>query len=130
MSCFPRCKEICRPVFDQISWVVTAAVVAAAIGTPPTPWVAARFGAKQVLLASLAAFTIASFMIGLSGTLTEVVIWRILQALTGAPIIVLSQVFTLATYPEEKRGPALAIWSIGLTFGWVFAPAFGAYVSD
>ena len=115
---------------DQVSWVVTASVVAAAIGTPPTPWIAARFGAKNLLIASLVAFTVSSAMIGFSTTLTEVVVWRILQALTGAPIIVLSQVFTLATYPEEKRGPVLAIWSIGLTCGWVFAPAFGAYVAD
>ena len=115
---------------DQVSWIVTASVVAAAIGTPPTPWVAARFGAKQLLIASLICFTVASAMIGFSDTLAEVVVWRIIQAVTGAPVLVLSQTITLATYPEEKRGPVLAIWSIGLTCGWVFAPAIGAYVAD
>ena len=59
---------------DQISWVVTASVVAGAIGTPPTPWLAARFGAKQLFIASLIGFTASSAMIGLSNTLTEVVI--------------------------------------------------------
>ena len=115
---------------DQVSWIVTASVVALAIGTPPTPWIAARFGAKQLMIWSLVAFVLSSTMLGFSGTLTEVVIWRIIQALTGAPIIVLSQTITLATYPMEKRGPVMAIWSIGLTCGWVFAPAFGAYVAD
>lgn len=115
---------------DQVAWIVTASVVAAAIGTPPTPWIAARFGAKQLLMASLIAFTLSSAMIGFSTSLLEVVVWRIIQAVTGAPILVLSQTFTLSTYPEEKRGPVLAIWSIGLTCGWVFAPAIGAYVAD
>ena len=115
---------------DQVSWIVTASVVALAIGTPPTPWIAARFGNKQLMLGSLIAFVVSSTMLGFCGTLTEVVFWRIVQALTGAPIIVLSQTITLATYPMEKRGPVMAIWSIGLTCGWVFAPAFGAYVAD
>jgi len=115
---------------DQVAWIVTASVVAAAIGTPPTPWIAARFGAKQLLITSLTCFTLSSAMIGFSTSLPEVVIWRIIQAVTGAPILVLSQTFTLATYPEERRGPVLAIWSIGITCGWVFAPAIGAYVAD
>ena len=115
---------------DQVSWIVTASVVALAIGTPPTPWIAARFGAKQLMIGSLIAFVVSSTMLGFSGSLTEVVFWRIVQALMGAPIIVLSQTITLATYPMEKRGPVMAIWSIGLTCGWVFAPAFGAYVAD
>ena len=115
---------------DQVSWIVTASVVALAIGTPPTPWIAARFGTKQLMIGSLIAFVVSSTMLGFSGSLTEVVFWRIVQALTGAPIIVLSQTITLATYPMEKRGPVMAIWSIGLTCGWVFAPAIGAYVAD
>ena len=115
---------------DQVSWVVTASVVAAAIGTPPTPWLAGRFGAKQLFIGSLIAFTFSSAMIGLSNSLTEVVIWRILQALTGAPILALSQTFTLSVYPESHRAKVLAVWSIGLTCGWVFAPAFGAYLAD
>ena len=108
---------------DQVSWIVTASVVALAIGTPPSPWIAARFGAKQLMIGSLVCFVLSSAMLGFCSTLTEVVFWRIVQALTGAPIIVLSQTITLATYPMEKRGPVMAIWSIGLTCGWVFAPA-------
>ena len=115
---------------DQVSWIVTASVVALAIGTPPCPWIAARFGAKQLMIGSLVCFVLSSTMLGFCDTLTEVVFWRIVQALTGAPIIVLSQTITLATYPMEKRGPVMAIWSIGLTCGWVFAPAIGAYVAD
>ena len=115
---------------DQISWIVTASIVAGAIGTPPTPWLASRFGHRQLFLGSLVAFTISSTMIGFASSLSEVVIWRILQAATGAPLMALSQTFTLNLYPGDKRPFALAIWTIGLTCGWVFAPAVGAYLAD
>ena len=115
---------------DQVSWVVTAAVVAGAIGTPTTPWLAARFGAKQLLVFAISAFTFASVMIGTSETLGEVVFWRIAQAATGGPILALSQTFTLAIFSERERGKALAIWSMALTGGWVFAPVLGAYLAD
>ena len=114
---------------DQISWVVTAAVVAGAIGTPTTPWLAARFGAKQLLVVSIVAFTVASVMIGFSDSLEQVIAWRIAQALTGGPILALSQIFTLAVFTERERGRALAIWSMALTGGWVFAPVVGAYLA-
>jgi DHA2 family multidrug resistance protein len=115
---------------EQVSWVVTASVVAGAIGTPTTPWLAARFGAKQLLIGSLVLFTFASTMIGLSSTLPEVIIWRIIQSITGAPILALSQTFTLSAYPARYRSRVLAIWSAGLTCGWVFAPAIGAWLAD
>lgn len=115
---------------DQISWIITASVVAGAIGTPPTPWLASRFGHRQLFIGALVAFTVSSTMIGFSSTLTEVVVWRIVQAVTGAPLMALSQTFTLNLYPGDKRPFALAIWTIGLTCGWVFAPAVGAYLAD
>ena len=115
---------------DQISWVVTASVMAGAIATPTTPWLAARFGAKQLLVVSVVVFTVASVMVGVSSTLTEVVLWRILQAAAGAPVLALSQTFTLRIYREEHRGPALAVWSIGLTMAWVLSPVFGAFLAD
>ena len=115
---------------DQVTWVVTAAVVAGAIAIPPTPWLAARFGTKNLLVASMLAFTLSSSMIGLSGSLGEVILWRILQAFFGAPIFVLSQSLTISLVPYERRGTAMAIWSVALTTGWVFGPTAGAYLAD
>ena len=115
---------------DQVSWVVTASVVAGAIGIPPTPWLAARFGTKNLLVGSLLAFTLSSAMIGASASLGEVVLWRICQAFFGAPIFVLSQSLTIGLVPYERRGTAMTIWSVALTTGWVFGPTAGAYLAD
>lgn len=115
---------------DQVTWVVTAAVVAGAIGIPPTPWLAARFGTKNLLVGSMIAFTISSALIGAAGSLEEVILWRICQAIFGAPIFVLSQSLCIGLVSYERRGTAMAIWSVALTTGWVFGPTAGAYLAD
>ena len=115
---------------DQVSWVITASIVASAIGIPPTPWLTARFGARRILLIALVVFTIASTMIALSSSLGEVVYWRIIQALFGAPIMVISQTITVQSFEGRQRGIAMSIWSIALTTGWVFGPAMGAYLAE
>ena len=115
---------------DQVSWIVTAAVVAGAIGIPPTPWLTARFGLKPVLIWSLVLFSLASVLVGLAGSLEEVVFWRICQSLFAAPLLVLSQTVTIDSFGPERRGTAMAIWSVALTTGWVFGPAMGAYLAE
>ena len=115
---------------DQVSWIVTAAVVASALGIPPTPWLASRFGLKNVLLFSLVAFSCSSLLIGFSTSIEEVVLWRITQSLFSAPLLVLSQTFTISSFGPERRGMAMAVWSVALSTGWVFGPAIGAYLAE
>ena len=115
---------------DQISWVVTGSVVAGAIGIPPTPWLANRFGIKRVLIGSLILFSFTAVMTGFADSLAEVVVWRVCQSLFGSPIMALSQTVTLNSFPIEKRGNAMAVWSVALTTGWVFAPTMGAFLVE
>ena len=115
---------------DQISWIVTASIVAGAIGTPPTAWVAARFGLKAMMVACLVTFTATSALIGTADSLGEIVLWRVCQSLLGAPIIALSQPLVLDAFPHNRRGFALSIWTIGITGGWVLGPTLGAFLAE
>ena len=56
---------------DQANWVLTSYIVAAAIMTPPTGWLAARFGRKRLFLVQVAGFTVASILCGLAQTLSR-----------------------------------------------------------
>lgn len=58
---------------DEITWVLTSYIVAAAIATPLTGWLSDRFSIKRLLAFSIAGFTIASALCGLSETLSEIV---------------------------------------------------------
>src|SRR5215467_3606933 len=88
---------------DQISWVLTSYIVAAAIMTPMTGWLVARFGRKYIFLVSVAGFTLASLLCGMAGSLTEIVLFRVLQGIFGAALVPLSQAVLLDIYPPEKH---------------------------
>jgi DHA2 family multidrug resistance protein len=115
---------------DQISWVLTSYVVAAAIMTAPVGWMSARFGTKNVLLVSLVGFTVTSMMCGVAGSIGEMVIFRFLQGVFGAALVPLSQSTLLNIYPMEKRGGAMSIWGMGVMLGPILGPTLGGYLTD
>ena len=115
---------------DQISWVVTGNIVGSAIGIPPTAWLSARFGRKRLFLTCIAFFIASCLLLSISTTLEEVVLWRIFQGLTGAPLIAITQAIALDIYPKERHGMAMAVWSVGLIVGPVAAPTVGGYLTE
>ena len=115
---------------DQITWVLTSYIVAAAIMTAPVGWLATRFGRKRLFIAGLAGFTIASMLCGLATSLEEIVAFRIVQGVFGAVLVPLSQTTMLDIYPPEKRGSAMAIWGMGVMVGPILGPTLGGYLTD
>src|SRR5215472_5007919 len=71
---------------DQITWVLTSYIVAAAVMTAPVGWLASRFGRKNFAIASLSGFTIASMLCGAAQTLDQMIIFRLLQGAFGAAL--------------------------------------------
>ncbi|MDE1923052.1 MAG: DHA2 family efflux MFS transporter permease subunit [Gammaproteobacteria bacterium] len=115
---------------DQIAWVLTAYIVAAAIATPLTGWLTDRFGQKSIFLVSVAGFTIASTLCGLSQSLGQIVAARLLQGVFGAALVPLAQVVLLDINPPEKQGPAMAIWGLGVMVGPILGPTLGGWLTD
>ncbi len=115
---------------DQITWVLTSFIVAAAIATPLTGWLSDRFGLKAVFLTSIAGFTVASVLCGVAGSLTEIVIARLLQGLFGAALVPLSQATLLDINPREKHGSAMAVWGMGVMVGPILGPTLGGWLTD
>ena len=115
---------------DQISWVLTSYIVAAAIMTPVSGVLAARLGRKKIFLISVVGFTVASMLCGASTSLTEIVLFRLLQGIFGAGLVPLSQAVLLDTYPPEKHGSAMAIWGLGVMVGPIIGPSLGGYLTE
>lgn len=115
---------------DQIAWVLTSYIVASTIGTPMTGWLAGRIGRKQLLMASIAGFTAASALCGMSNSLAEIVGFRLLQGLFGAALIPLSQAVLLDIWPKEQHSQAMAIWAMGAILGPILGPALGGWLTD
>jgi DHA2 family multidrug resistance protein len=115
---------------DQISWVLTSYITAAAIMTAPVGWLSARFGRKNLFLVCLFGFTAASMLCGAAQSLTQIVVFRLLQGIFGAALVPLSQSTMLDIYPPEQRGSAMAIWGMGVMVGPILGPTLGGYLTD
>jgi DHA2 family multidrug resistance protein len=115
---------------DQIAWVVTSYIVAAAIMTPLTGWLAGRLGIKHVFLVSVIGFTIASALCGAATTLPQLVIYRLLQGVCGAALVPLSQSVLLHVNPPERHAKAMAVWGMGVILGPIIGPALGGWLTD
>ncbi|HEX4192238.1 MAG TPA: DHA2 family efflux MFS transporter permease subunit [Stellaceae bacterium] len=115
---------------DQITWVLTSYLVAAAITTPATGFLTGRLGLKRVFLISVAGFTVASMLCGVAQSLVEIVLFRILQGTFGAALVPLSQTVLLNINPKERQGSAMALWSVAVMVGPVLGPMLGGWLTS
>jgi DHA2 family multidrug resistance protein len=115
---------------DQISWVLTSYIVAAAIMTAPVGWLSARFGRKNFFLFCLVGFTLTSMLCGVAQSLEQMVLFRVLQGICGAAIVPLSQAIMLDIYSAEQRGQAMVMWGMGVMVGPIIGPTLGGYLTD
>ena len=115
---------------DEITWVLTSYVIAAAIMTAPVGWMAVRFGRKRLFIICIAGFTVTSMMCGAAQSLEQLVGFRLLQGVFGAALAPLSQAVMLDIYPFSRRAQAMAIFSMGVTMGPMVGPTLGGYLTD
>ncbi len=115
---------------DQIDWVLTSYIVAAAIMTPPTGFLAGRFGLKRLFLVSVGGFTAASMLCGMAQSLTQIVLFRVLQGAFGAALVPLSQSVLMNIYPKERQGFAMALFGVGVMVGPVLGPVLGGWLTE
>lgn len=115
---------------SQGTWVITSFGVANAISIPITGWLAKRFGEVRLFLIATLLFVLASWLCGIANSLEMLIVFRVLQGAVAGPIIPLSQSLLLNNYPSEKRGMALAFWSMTIVVAPICGPILGGWISD
>src|SRR5271168_1897873 len=115
---------------DQINWVLTSYICAAAIMTAPVGWIANRFGRKRIFIICSAGFTIASVMCGVAQDINQMVLFRLLQGVFGAALVPLSQAVMLDSYALHERAKAMSIWGMGVMMGPIMGPSLGAWLTE
>src|ERR1700756_1497778 len=115
---------------DQINWVLTSYIVAAAIMTAPVGWVANRFGRKRIFIICSAGFTFASVLCGVAQDINQMVLFRLLQGVFGAALVPLSQAVMLDMYTLQERAKAMSIWGMGVMMGPIMGPSLGAWLTE
>jgi DHA2 family multidrug resistance protein len=115
---------------EDVAWITTGYAVANVIILPMSGWLGSFFGRKNYFLASIIIFTIASFLCGNAHTLTELILFRIVQGMAGGGLISTSQAILLETWPREQVGTATALFGLGAVVGPTVGPTIGGYITD
>ena len=115
---------------SQGTWIITSYAVAEAISVPLTGWLAARFGSVRVFAGAMLLFGLTSFICGISTTFEMLIFGRILQGLTGGPMMPLSQTILMRIFPREKVGAAMGLWAMTTVIAPVAGPIIGGWLCE
>src|SRR5262245_54621046 len=126
----PQMQGAMSATQDEIAWAMTFNILATAVVTPMTGWLVARFGAKRVMTLGILSFSLATFLCGLAQSLDMLVIWRIVQGATGAPVVPLSQTILLNTFPRRQHPMVLSMFGMAVGVAPVVGPVLGGYLAE
>jgi DHA2 family multidrug resistance protein len=115
---------------QQGTWVITSFAVANAISVPLTGWLTQRIGQVRLFVTSVLLFVLASFLCGFAPSIELLILFRVIQGAVAGPMIPLSQALLLSSYPKERAGSALAMWSITTLVAPVVGPLLGGWITD
>lgn len=115
---------------DESTWVLTSYLVSNAIVLPISGWLSAVFGRKRFYMASVALFTISSFLCGLASSLNLLILFRVLQGIGGGGLQPSEQSILVDTFPPEKRGMAFALAGVAMVTAPTLGPTLGGWITD
>src|SRR5438132_9766092 len=126
----PQMQGAMSATQDEIAWAMTFNILATAVVTPMTGWLVARFGRRGVMVGSMLLFSLFTYLCGAADSLETMVLWRILQGATGAPVTPLSQTILFDVFPRRQHRMITSIYGMTVVIGPVIGPALGGYMSD
>jgi len=126
----PKMQGTFAATVDQIALVVTFNIVATAVATPLSGWLASRFSRRALMLYCAIGFTLASVLCGVAASLEQLVLFRVFQGAFGAPLVPLATAMVLDTFPRHQQGTATAVFSMGVVFGPIIGPTVGGFLAE
>ena len=115
---------------EEITWVVTAYILAQVIVMPITGLLSARFGRKRFYMTSVILFTASSMACGLAHSLGSMVVFRVLQGFGGGVLLTVSQAILRESFPPEEQGVAMGLYGLGAVLAPAFGPTLGGWLTD
>jgi DHA2 family multidrug resistance protein len=128
--CLPHMQGSFSASVDEVTWILTSYIVANGIMISLTGWISGRFGRKRYFLFSVLVFVVASGLCGMAGSLSQMVVFRLIQGAAGAAMIPSSQAILMETFPPAEQGLAMAMWGVGLMAAPVLGPTLGGWITD
>jgi len=128
--CLPHMQGSFSASVDEVTWILTSYIVANGIMIPLTGWISMRFGRKRYFLVSVAVFVAASALCGGAQTMTQMIVFRLIQGAAGAAMIPSSQAILMETFPPGEQALAMAMYGVGIVAAPVMGPTLGGWITD
>lgn len=129
-TALPQIQGNLGATLSEVGWVNTGYLISTVIVLPMAGWLQNRFGRSRYFAGAIGLFTIASILCGLSHTLDELILWRVVQGLGGGGLLATGQVILLDAFPPARRGIATALFGMGVTIGPLVGPVAGGWLTD
>jgi DHA2 family multidrug resistance protein len=126
----PQLQGALAATQDEISWVMTFNIVATAVATPATGWLADRFGKRATMIWSATLFAVSTLMCGASSSLEELIFWRIMQGAAGAPLVPLGQTLLFDSFPRRQHSTIISIYGMANMIGPSLGPMFAGRIAE
>jgi DHA2 family multidrug resistance protein len=126
----PQMQGAMAATQDEIAWTMTFNILATAVATPMTGWLVAKFGRRNLMVCSMALFSLATYLCGAAESLEGLVIWRVVQGAAGAPVTPLSQTILFDSFPRRQHRMITSIYGMTVVIGPVIGPALGGYMAE
>lgn len=127
---FPQIMTSLRADLDQMQWVQTGYMIVTAVMMPSVSWLGSHLGNRKLYLIAFSGYVGGSILCGLAWDVNSLIVFRLLQAVFAGPIFPVTQVMLFEAFPENKRGLAMGISSLGFSFGPMVGPVLGGYLLD
>ena len=127
---FPHIMTSLRADLDDMQWVQTSSMIMQAVMMPSVGWLGSRLGNRRLYLLSLGTFVSGSILCGMAWDVYSLIAFRVVQAIGAGPLFPLTQSIMFQTFPEEKRGLAMGVNSLGFSFGPMVGPVIGGYLLE
>ncbi|GAB3641320.1 DHA2 family efflux MFS transporter permease subunit [Spirosoma arcticum] len=115
---------------EETAWVITAYAVSNIIIIPLTGFLSDIIGRKVYFTASVALFTVASFLCGSAQSIEMLILWRFVQGIGGGALLATAQTVLVETFPPEELDKANGIYGAGIVMGPTLGPVLGGYLTD
>src|SRR3954449_6653303 len=126
----PQMQGAMSATQDEIAWTMTFNILATAVATPMTGWLVARFGRRNLMVGAMAFFSLFTYLCGAADSLETLVIWRMVQGASGAPVTPLSQTILFDVFPRRQHRMITSIYGMTVVIGPVIGPALGGYMAE
>lgn len=126
----PHMRGTLSASVEEITWVATGYTLSNVIVMPLIAFLSGRFGRKRFYMFSVLLFTGASMACGMAGSLSTMILFRMVQGIGGGVLIPVSQAILRESFPQEEQGMAMGIYGLGVIMGPAIGPTLGGWLTD